>query len=1501
MRHCYPIVVLLVVLCLNIQTTESTSECDNVVCPEQVICQPPKTKLVLPYPGKEKCCVKVVCTCKGTNSELTSSGSREIQYSNLEKLYTNCTLVNGNLELTGLFPFGNITTIEFTKHIEQVTGYLLIYRTIMDSINLSSLRLIRGLTQYYIGVDCRTNLTLARDQPGYSVYANRITGDQNYLRELWMPKLTEISAGNVFFTKSRICNLESIKWRDEIFNDGSQTVEITNDPVRDRYCDPCPSVCRDDSGSTPVNRCWGNSSDLCQLITKSKCRRQCGNDRCNAGGACCNGKCAGGCYDNMPATGNKDKWCHACKDMNNNGTCVEACPQGTQMNPTSTITKTPKTYQFARYCVPKCPFNVPQTTSFCRTYCPEGTFDYNSNICEPCENGKCEHVCYGLGVGHGPLKDDKEINSENIKYFNKNCTIIEGSLSFQASTFNGDSYCSIGKLNNLEMLSVFENVKEITGYLAFDEWRMHDLCLFKNLKKIRGKELKSELYSLYVYTNDKSLRELCLNSLENIYDGGVFLSNEVKLCFTNTINWPGLFNQGHNYVANNKPPSSCGGVLVVRNPRLGHTDTITWENIFSDSGNQNTMILRNQKEVPCHTMCDQSQGCWGRDATNCVRCQYYTDYTDVNGQLTPAWVTDQTTGLAVPGYNTTTCVEQCNQEKGVYASSDMRCLPCDSECLSTCNGPTSYNCTSGCQNFKLNSQCVPSCPLNYYIGLNKTCSACSPNCVGGCTGPLDIYGEGGCSSCHVSMDEKTSVYTHRGAKCPFCLNDQLRETCAHGCTSFNNTGRLQCYYLPKPDITVYIIIGVMVFIFIFIVISWVFYKHRKTIKRMRQTIGETMVGERIPLEPEAVPLTPSGAAPNVAQLRIVKESELEFRKMLGSGAFGTVQKAIWTPLNIQGEKVKIAVAVKTLKTSEDLLQSANNEIMDEAYMMASVECPYLVRLLGISMTEQVALITQLMPLGSLLEYVRNPTTRDSIRSRQILSWCVQIAKGMKYLEEKHLVHRDLAARNVLVKTPNHVKITDFGLAKMLDTKEEIYHAEGGKLPIKWLAIECITEREFSHLSDVWAFGVTCWELLTFGARPYEGVRAVDVLSLLERGDRLPQPATSTIDIYMVLVKCWMVDRLCRPSFSNLVDEFSKMAADPSRFVVIKHDDTDNIMSPTSVDDASFFRQLMEDEKTAEEDLIADEPDEYLLNLNHPDNLPKYANIAHDPPQHPDQGARDARLFSRNTPSSFPESSTSSSTAGMRAEPPVTPQADPDDVFSEVVNSVKTVSPHPASVEQQATNRKDSEETQRYTEDPTTKRPLLDGMQSPTTLYKPNPGEVDENNYLLPTPLKKQPDYFDPSHVPSEPQPSPLLCNETYVEGDSLPESRPYPGQLDNGYAPICGSPQEHHDYVNTDSEARNPMWFSNEEYMATDSGIGEDVQSLLSRGNTANRGQRRSNQSQSSVDDSEQIFLQKDAEVPYRPQQNRDSSPDSQKLNETSLNNPEYMFLNPGSSGHPQT
>ncbi|KAL2087652.1 hypothetical protein ACEWY4_016480 [Coilia grayii] len=194
---------------------------------------------------------------------------------------------------------------------------------------------------------------------------------------------------------------------------------------------------------------------------------------------------------------------------------------------------------------------------------------------------------------------------------------------------------------------------------------------------------------------------------------------------------------------------------------------------------------------------------------------------------------------------------------------------------------------------------------------------------------------------------------------------------------------------------------------------------------------------------------------------------------------------------------------------------------------------------------------------------------------------------MMYLEERRLVHRDLAARNVLVKSPNHIMITDFGLARLLDADEKEYNADGGKMPIKWMALECIHYRKFTHQSDVWSYGVTIWELMTFGGKPYDGIPTREIPDILEKGERLPQPPICTIDVYMVMVKCWMIDADSRPKFKELAAEFCRMARDPQRYLVIQGDDRMKLPSPN---DSKFFQSLLDEEDL--EDLM--DAEEYLV-------------------------------------------------------------------------------------------------------------------------------------------------------------------------------------------------------------------------------------------------------------------------------------------------------------------
>lgn len=74
----------------------------------------------------------------------------------------------------------------------------------------------------------------------------------------------------------------------------------------------------------------------------------------------------------------------------------------------------------------------------------------------------------------------------------------------------------------------------------------------------------------------------------------------------------------------------------------------------------------------------------------------------------------------------------------------------------------------------------------------------------------------------------------------------------------------------------------------------------------------------------------------------------------------------------------------------------------EAYVMASVEHPHVCRLLGICLTSTVQLITQLMPYGCLLDYVKE--NKDIIGSQYLLNWCVQIAKVRKNSGEEIVLH-----------------------------------------------------------------------------------------------------------------------------------------------------------------------------------------------------------------------------------------------------------------------------------------------------------------------------------------------------------------------------------------------------------------------------------------------------------------------------------------------------------------
>ncbi|XP_008112654.2 receptor tyrosine-protein kinase erbB-3 [Anolis carolinensis] len=454
-----------------------------------------------------------------------------------------------------------------------------------------------------------------------------------------------------------------------------------------------------------------------------------------------------------------------------------------------------------------------------------------------------------------------------------------------------------------------------------------------------------------------------------------------------------------------------------------------------------------------------------------------------------------------------TCVGSCNFFEG-----DVRefaeggaCFSCHPQCQKiegglTCNGLGADACTI-CSGYKDGPHCVESCPRDIqgekglifkYPDANRECWSCHENCTNGCDGPQ-------IEDCFV---EEMPV-------------------------------------VGKPPTVIAVMVVGCLFVFCSCVLLTFLYCRGKKIQKKRAMRRYLERGESFE------PLDPSEKA-NKVLARIFKETELKKLKVIGSGVFGTVHKGVWIP---EGDSLKIPVSIKVIQDSSG--RQTFHAVTDHMLAIGSLDHAYIVRLLGICTGTHLQLVTQLLPLGSLLEYVRK--NKDAIGPQVMLNWCVQIAKGMYYLEEHRMVHRNLAARNVLVKSPSQVQVADFGIADLLYPDDKKYFYNEIKTPIKWMALESIHFGKYTHQSDVWSYGVTLWEMMTFGSEPYAGIHLSEVPDLLEKGERLSQPQICTIDVYMVMVKCWMIDENIRPTFKELANEFTRMARDPPRYLVIKRE------------------------------------------------------------------------------------------------------------------------------------------------------------------------------------------------------------------------------------------------------------------------------------------------------------------------------------------------------------
>ncbi|KAJ8279078.1 hypothetical protein COCON_G00061440 [Conger conger] len=301
--------------------------------------------------------------------------------------------------------------------------------------------------------------------------------------------------------------------------------------------------------------------------------------------------------------------------------------------------------------------------------------------------------------------------------------------------------------------------------------------------------------------------------------------------------------------------------------------------------------------------------------------------------------------------------------------------------------------------------------------------------------------------------------------------------------------------------------------------------------------------------PSIKPVPSQEIDPTVYEKRFLKKV-----RDLGEGHFGKVELCRYDP---REDRTGELVAVKSLKPENRGVQCSN--LWCEIDILRKLYHENIVRYKGICKEEggrSLKLIMEYLPAGSLKEYL--PRNKANVDLRMLLRYAIQICKGMNYLGSQNYIHRDLAARNVLVENKNTVKIGDFGLTKSIKDKEDYYTVKDElDSPVFWYAPECLIQLKFYRASDVWSFGVTLYELLTYcdsACSPmtefnkmigsiYGQLTLAKLVKALEAGKRLPCPADCPQTVYTQMKKCWVKAPEERIDFEELISVFQQMLAE----------------------------------------------------------------------------------------------------------------------------------------------------------------------------------------------------------------------------------------------------------------------------------------------------------------------------------------------------------------------
>jgi serine/threonine protein kinase len=207
----------------------------------------------------------------------------------------------------------------------------------------------------------------------------------------------------------------------------------------------------------------------------------------------------------------------------------------------------------------------------------------------------------------------------------------------------------------------------------------------------------------------------------------------------------------------------------------------------------------------------------------------------------------------------------------------------------------------------------------------------------------------------------------------------------------------------------------------------------------------------------------------------ISKDDFEQIKLLGRGTFGKVLLV----RKISSDKL---YAMKILKKDLVKIKNQVDHTKTERKILEQIDHPFIVSLYyAFQDQKKLYLVTEFMQGGELFYHLRKEGIFKESRAKFYLC---EIVLALEHLHSNGCIYRDLKPENILIDIDGHIKLTDFGLSKIVLSKKDDERAFTICGTPEYLAPEVIMDKGYDKTVDWWSLGALFYEMLT-GFSPFK--------------------------------------------------------------------------------------------------------------------------------------------------------------------------------------------------------------------------------------------------------------------------------------------------------------------------------------------------------------------------------------------------------------------------------